>query len=237
MKWFKIIIGSDGKIESCYEVPAFDKNGKTVRFVEAETEIGARAIVLAWQREGERRRERQRVERERLRTIGFCAKCKKVPAVPGRAMCEPCREYHRQYALDYHHGRIKPRPVKTEAEQVQNFAEKRSARIKRFAENNPSNYSIAQMVTRRDLLGEVRRKMEDMTAAVFRAWVVEEHEKAVAARPPGKKAAWREVAERVESDERTEPGDFPDTVAEEIAKVMAAPRSSPRATEKQRGAA
>jgi hypothetical protein len=231
--WFKLTLSKEGAIESCEEVPAFDKSGREVRFVEAESEAGARAIVLAWQREQAQLKVRRKRTYDAVKASGFCAFCKKVPRLEGKVSCEGCTEKHRQYARDRYHGRIKPREVAPDAERVSNFEKKRAERIALQTERHGSSYGFAKKVARRDVLAEVRVQFESLTVTAFRSWLIDEHEKAVAERPPSKQAEWRRAAAEsepesfIEGVEGGEPGDDEQAMREGIERALSSPRRPP----------
>jgi hypothetical protein len=228
MKWFKITL-KGGVIESCEQVRSHDDSGRTIRYVEAESEAGARAIVMAWQRERELLRARNKRYYEEAKAAGICRRCHKEPAAEARTLCEGCLLEQRTHAREVSAGRHKPSPPKTPEQAIELFKGRRERQRSVYKERYGSGYQHGQKVQRREVLSEVRRKMEELTAAAFRAWLIEEHERAVAERPPQKKAAWRQGQEtQGATEEPTEPGDFEDIMQEEIAKAIAAPRSEPR---------
>jgi len=184
VKWFKVTLLGD-KIKSCEEVPSRDSQGREVRFVEAESADGARAIVLAWQRERDRVRAANRKVYERSVDSGMCGRCHKLPVVEGRRSCEGCLAFQRKYMADRESGARKPLE-RTDDEKVALFVGRRERSKGKWKERYGSSYEHAQKVTRRNVLAECLRQLEMLTVPAFRVWLAEEVERAREARPPAK---------------------------------------------------
>lgn len=191
--WFKVTINKDGSVASCEQTDASYESGKTVRYVEADSREQALGIVAQWQRELENARTKNQKYHREIRARGICSGCRKRPAEKDRASCELCLAKHRKYARDYYHGRRTP-GLPPQEERVARYKAARDAKMQKMAQREGGSYQYARAVVRRDLLAEVLEKFDSMPATAFRAWLAAESEAANAARPPQKKAAWRDLA-------------------------------------------
>jgi hypothetical protein len=189
--WFKVTINKDGSVASCENVGAALENGKTVRYVEADSSEAALKIVAAWQRDREQRHVRERAKYQQMKASGLCLHCLKVPRVPDRVHCAACLEWHRAYARDRYHGRIDT-GLRPEAERAKAFGEARDRKLKKMRERPGGNYGFARAVTRRELLAEVLKNYDLLPPEEFRVWLSSELSRAIEERPPAKVAAWRQ---------------------------------------------
>lgn len=95
MRWWRVELGKDGAIKSCEEVEETSKQGRHVRFVEAETKAEACSSAIRWvEAFRARRREEERRRLARYKSIGKCVSCGK-PADAG-TKCSACAKKQRE---------------------------------------------------------------------------------------------------------------------------------------------
>lgn len=92
MRWWRVELGKDGAIKSCEEVDETSKQGRHVRFVEAQTKAEACSYAKKWYAKNlERDRKRGREKRKILQEQGLCTSCGKRP-LETKHLCICCRD-------------------------------------------------------------------------------------------------------------------------------------------------
>jgi hypothetical protein len=190
--WFKVTINKDGSVASCEQVAASLENGKTIRYVEADSAELALQWVNRWQRSLHLARERSARYKQEAMAAGMCVTCKRVPAKEGKVSCEACLGDQRQYARDRRLDLREPRGQFSQEEKLRIYQERLARGLKKQKNRGANTYAYAQQVTRRDTLCEVLTKFDACNAVVFRAWLEAEMNAATEARPRKRRLPWRD---------------------------------------------
>lgn len=189
--WFRVELHKDGSVASCAQVASSFENGRTVRYVEADSPDAAIELVRRWRKSLDLQKLRVQKYKGEARQAGICVSCMHAQAVPGRVCCESCAARQRENTRTRKNGSREIARRNSPEESLRLYEERMARGLEKQKRRGANTYAYAQMVTRRDVLKEVLSRFDSCNAVVFRAWLDAELSAATTERPPKKRLEWR----------------------------------------------